>query len=148
MIPDQYMSESGYHSEQHPLEPSPVAIVWPDNNFPPGFMPLSPIPTLTNFNPADHDHHRMHEQFRGAGYQIYAGAALAPPVAGIGMTPRTSTFQNPNSVLFSELEPPRPSTAAGITPNPPAQDVARRRVMSFGISPAPLNRPLSIFSDT
>lgn len=139
-----------HSSSSHPDEPSGLQERPPNpiivNQLPPGFVPLSPIPAITNFKPEDHDP-RLFEQFKSPGYEIYAGAALIPETRiqfGPGM-PLTSGSRA-DSILFGE--PPRPSTAAAATaPSSRAADNSRKRVSSFGNSPAPLNRPFSIFSD-
>ncbi|KAF9463444.1 hypothetical protein BDZ94DRAFT_1321786 [Collybia nuda] len=141
--------ETSYGTHQNQGK-NPANVAWSDNKFPPGFVPLSPIPTLTNFNPDDHDHHRMHEQFRDAGYQIYAGAAFIPPPPVVAAGPvsghKPSNDPNPNSVLFSGTQ--RASTPSDVSRDPPSREAPRRRVTAFDSSPAPLNRPFSIFSDT
>lgn len=148
MVSIPHEESSGIYSGQDHGKNNPVTIVWPDNNLPPGFVPLSPIPTLTNFNADDHDHHRMHEQFRGAGYQIYAGAALIPPVgvAGTAPGPMPSHDPNPTSILFSDFQ--RVSTPIGDSRGLSARETPGRRFVTYDSSPAPLNRPFSIFSDT
>ncbi|KAF8061848.1 hypothetical protein FPV67DRAFT_299193 [Lyophyllum atratum] len=141
-LPEMYSShshrdESSTFSE-HPSDPVIV------NQLPPGFVPLSPIPTMTNFKSEDHDH-RTIEHFGGHGYQIYAGMAHIPETRiQFGAGP-SGYGTRADSLLFGE--PPRPSTAAAIPSSPRHGDDSRKRVSSFGDSPAPLNRPFSIFSD-
>ncbi|KAF5386815.1 hypothetical protein D9615_002132 [Tricholomella constricta] len=145
VLPEVYSSQSNHEqsatfTSNH--SPDPIVI----NQLPPGFVPLSPIPSLKDFKPDDHEYHRTAEPFRGGGYQIYAGTALIPETRityGQGM-PSTSGSHS-GSMLFGEV--PRPSTAAGGFSNPKHANDARKRVSSFGASPAPLNRPFSIFSD-
>jgi hypothetical protein len=123
------------------------AVVLPDNGLPLGFVPLSPIPSLTNFKMGDHDPHRMHEQYLGSGYQVYAAPAVIPDTAGLGMgMGMGSGMPFSSSLLFSE--PPRPPTAAGSSNRTTAaeQNTGRRRT-TFVASPAPLDRPISLFSD-
>ncbi|RDB26586.1 hypothetical protein Hypma_005691 [Hypsizygus marmoreus] len=121
-------------------------IVLPTNALPPGFVPLSPIPAQSNVRQDDYTHRQMYEQYGPSGYQIYVGRALVPDEWR--NQPVRSSIADPtlDSILFGE--PERPSTAADISSGADAADYTRRRVHSFGSSPAPLDRPLSIFSDS
>lgn len=88
----------------------------------------------------------MHEQYQGSGYQIYAGMTHVPEPTQHRFGAENSAPSGSGSALFGE--PPRPATAAGGLANTTTAENSRRRVMSFGASPAPLNRPFSIFSDS
>jgi hypothetical protein len=90
----------------------------------------------------------MHEHLRGpgAGYQIYAAPALVSDTRAVGV-PFAS------SLLFAgQTQPPTPSgelatttSAVGLARGDDS-DASRRRASIYA-SPAPLNRPISIFSD-
>lgn len=101
-----------------------------DANFPPGFVPLSPIPGITNMNPNPivFFHHASSHTSRSPRPTHYAVAPV------------------PEGVVYPD-PPVRPSTAADVASPTKSRSGTRRRVSSFGASPAPLNRPLSIFSD-
>ncbi|GLB35698.1 hypothetical protein LshimejAT787_0212630 [Lyophyllum shimeji] len=114
-LPNLQPSTPSEHAEPsshqgHP--PNPVIV----SQLPPGFVPLSPIPTMTNFKPEEHDP-RLFEHFKGPAYQIYAGAALVPePRIPFGPGMPSTSGSRTDSVLFSDI--PRPSTAAAAMSTP------------------------------
>lgn len=142
IIPFQYVSElAGAVAGVQPASDG-NAIILPDNHLPPGFVPLSPIlPNTASFpsNPP----------------QARAPSVSPQPPA---YTPReiySATLPRETSRDIYANPPSRPATAMGTHARSPAMDGAggRPRGASIGsallqtsASPAPLNRPLSIFS--
>ncbi|KAG5654016.1 hypothetical protein H0H81_008326 [Sphagnurus paluster] len=117
--------------------PDPVIV----DELPPGFVALSPIPGQMSLSPGDLSDQRNAEQFRG-GYQIYAGTPVIPEkrIQISHEDPSTLGSSSGSSILF------RPSTTessnlTSIEPDP------GKMYSQFNSSPAPLNRPFSIFSD-
>lgn len=131
-----------YSSAQHPNEDGDTAtIVLPDNDLPPGFMPLSPIPSIPNFKADEHDPYWYQ---RGI-YQAYNAQPVIPYTADMGMG-MGSGMPFSSSLLFAE--PPHSSTAAGTSNTSTTEDNSNKGRVNFGTSPAPLDRPISLFSDT
>ncbi|KAJ7084630.1 hypothetical protein B0H15DRAFT_387306 [Mycena belliarum] len=135
-------------------------IVLPDNDLPRGFMPLSPIspimPSLHTITPFP-----------------APGSGSAEPSASKATAAARASASSPQPPAYSPRDiyaPPRPATAAGMrvrTPAPTSEasgsssgsgsssssGSGRARGASIGsamlqTSPAPLNRPISIFSET
>ncbi|KAJ7490789.1 hypothetical protein FB451DRAFT_1513783 [Mycena latifolia] len=125
-------------------DPSGNVIVLPDDELPRGFVPLSPIspimPDLHNITPFPLD----------ASTSASKSASASVPAPAPALSPQPPAY-SPREIY---APPPRPSTAAGMTrARSPASEAGRARGASIGsamlqTSPAPLNRPLSIFSET
>ncbi|KAJ7500512.1 hypothetical protein B0H11DRAFT_2378327 [Mycena galericulata] len=117
-------------------------IVLPDNHLPPGFVPLSPIlPSLHNIAPV----------------MPFPSAPAPAPAPAHGSVPPPAPSPQPPAYTPRDIYAPlRPATAASMRVRNPDSDIgvgspARARGASIGsamlqTSPAPLNRPLSIFS--
>ncbi|KAJ7334883.1 hypothetical protein DFH08DRAFT_1083407 [Mycena albidolilacea] len=125
-------------------------IVLPDNELPRGFVPLSPILPSLYSAPVP------------VSVPVLAGdssaASARPPAPSPTPSPQPPAY-TPRDI-YAARELPRPATAAGMTRarSPPHFEVeaagssrARARGASIGSamlsSPAPLNRPISIFSE-
>ncbi|KAJ7127568.1 hypothetical protein C8R43DRAFT_696695 [Mycena crocata] len=141
-VPELAQAVAGVHAAQPDTAGAGAGslIVLPDNQLPPGFVPLSPIlPSLHSITPFP----------------------LDPPAA-----PKPATSPQPPAYSPRDIYgPPRPATAAAMR-SPSSASASgsggggggsggggRARVTSIGsamlqTSPAPLNRPLSIFSET
>jgi len=76
----------------------------------------------------------------GGGYPIYAAHAIIPDTTSI----RMGMGGGLSSLLFAE--PSRPSTAMGSHPTTTTA-VGENTTRNFAVSPAPLDRPISLFSE-
>ncbi|TFK36008.1 hypothetical protein BDQ12DRAFT_263008 [Crucibulum laeve] len=136
----------------------PITIVLPDNQLPPGFVPYTPVvrspispveyrpytPIASNssspvaFSPIPSIANTNRLNYSGS------ESSRSQPQSSNGVPPMPDPFSYPASPVT------RPSTAAAMR-SPTQESNARKRVMSLGVglySPAPLNRPISIFSDS